>query len=695
LSGAPDIFLSYNREDQARARTFAEAFGAQGFNVWWDTALKSGEAYDQVTEKALRESKAVVVLWSSRSVASHWVRSEASIGQENKNLVPVKIEACELPVMFRLMQTSDLSGWKGDADDARWQALLADVRRFVETDGVVRAPVEPAARPALSRRTMIGAGAAVGAVALAGAGWALWPKGPARRVGEATLAVLPFENLSSDAANAFMADGIAAEVLNGLQRVRGLRVIARTSSFALREENLTAPEIGTRLGADVLVQGSVQQSGRDVRVTTQLVDGKSGQQMWSDRFQNTVDELFALQDRVCAELVRQLPNLLAVQNLVLPQGGRPPVDPETFRNLLEARDLWAKTSNFGQTGRRDEADAAEARALAIIDAELAKNPNNADALAIKAFIWIRGGSPQVVRIDRRPRYEQGKELLARAVSLDPDSADANALLGEIQSRFEYQWADAERAILRALEVNPNHAEANSQLGYHYSKVGRAVEALPYLEIAARLDPLYQNRRFGPPRVLPMLDREAEAVAQLKAMAFGAEFNFVAARDLFYIRLGHRDAAGMQEVADALKANEATMAENIRGVQVARMEAALAGVRGRPETYRRMLAQYLTAPADSRFHSENLWSYTVETLAIGDIDKALDLFQMCIDNQMIYQAQYMPFGHSVPPELARHPRWNALWTSDPRLAELTRLRLDALRRRQFLGTMPDGTVVRPG
>ena len=74
----PDIFLSYNREDQGVARRFAEAFEAQGFDVWWDLALRSGESYDQVTEQALSDAKAVVVLWSPRSVGSEWVRAEAT-----------------------------------------------------------------------------------------------------------------------------------------------------------------------------------------------------------------------------------------------------------------------------------------------------------------------------------------------------------------------------------------------------------------------------------------------------------------------------------------------------------------------------------------------------------------------------------------------------------------------------------------
>src|SRR6516162_5573762 len=138
----PDIFLSYTREDQATAERFAEAFEAQGFSVWWDATLRSGEAYDQVTEKALRTAKAVVVLWSQKSVVSRWVRAEATLAERNSTLVPARIETCDLPIMFELTQTADLSRWTGPASDPVWHAFLADVRRFVEARA---APVAPPA----------------------------------------------------------------------------------------------------------------------------------------------------------------------------------------------------------------------------------------------------------------------------------------------------------------------------------------------------------------------------------------------------------------------------------------------------------------------------------------------------------------------------------------------------------------------
>src|SRR6516162_6173532 len=137
----PDIFLSYTREDQTTAQRFAEAFAAQGFSVWWDATLRSGEAYDTVTEEALRSAKAVVVLWSKKSVTSRWVRAEATLADRNRTLAPARIEACDLPIMFELTQTADLCRWSGDTKDPAWRAFLTDVRRFVEAGAASQPPV--------------------------------------------------------------------------------------------------------------------------------------------------------------------------------------------------------------------------------------------------------------------------------------------------------------------------------------------------------------------------------------------------------------------------------------------------------------------------------------------------------------------------------------------------------------------------
>ncbi len=125
-----DVFISYSREDRDWARRFAEAFEAEGLSVWWDATLRSGEAFDQVIETALRESAAVVVLWSPNSVRSRWVRAEATQADSTGVLASVSIAPCKRPIIFELTHTVDLSHWTGDRADPTWRGLLDDVKRL-------------------------------------------------------------------------------------------------------------------------------------------------------------------------------------------------------------------------------------------------------------------------------------------------------------------------------------------------------------------------------------------------------------------------------------------------------------------------------------------------------------------------------------------------------------------------------------
>ena len=142
-----DIFLSYSREDRAAVRHIAESFAAEGLDVWWDAALQSGQTFDEVIEQRLKEAKAVVVLWSPRSVTSRWVRAEATLADRKNKLVPAIIEPCDRPIAFELTHTADLSEWTGDTADPRWRAFVNDVEALVHKsrgdEGPAPAPKTP------------------------------------------------------------------------------------------------------------------------------------------------------------------------------------------------------------------------------------------------------------------------------------------------------------------------------------------------------------------------------------------------------------------------------------------------------------------------------------------------------------------------------------------------------------------------
>ena len=162
MSGT-DIFISYARQDRPAARIFAECFTAEGFGVWWDASLHSGETFDEVIEQRLRDARAVVVLWSPRSVASRWVRAEATLADRRNKLVPAIIEPCDRPIVFELTHTADLSDWHGDTSDPRWQTYVEDLHRMLdrarereaETGHAAPKPAPaPAAAPPVSRQPL-------------------------------------------------------------------------------------------------------------------------------------------------------------------------------------------------------------------------------------------------------------------------------------------------------------------------------------------------------------------------------------------------------------------------------------------------------------------------------------------------------------------------------------------------------------
>ncbi len=185
----PDVFLSYSREDQPTARRYADALQKEGFSVWWDQALDAGESFDKVTEQALKDAKAVVVLWSKNAVDSRWVRSEATLADRYGTLVPVTIEPCNRPIMFELTHTADLSGWSGDVAAAPWRAFVDGLRRTVGKNPAVATmsatPEVPATGAMASRPNRIGLMAAiVAAVLLVGTGifWFAQQSGEKRRL---------------------------------------------------------------------------------------------------------------------------------------------------------------------------------------------------------------------------------------------------------------------------------------------------------------------------------------------------------------------------------------------------------------------------------------------------------------------------------------------------------------------------------
>jgi TolB-like protein len=338
-----DVFLSYSREDQATARQFADGLQRTGLSVWWDQALRSGEAYDRVTEQALEGARAVVVLWSRTSVDSRWVRTEATQADRNAKLVPVMIEPCKRPIMFDLTHTADLSGWQGNFSDRRWLSFVDDLRVTLSEKSVAHL-----ASRKWGAGSILGAGLILAAI-VGGATWLMWHPGTGGPriaatpdIAEPTLAVLPFANLSSDPEQEYFADGITEELLNSLAGIRGLQVTGRTSSFYFKGRNEDLKDIGQKLGVAHLLEGSVRKDGDQLRITAQLIKASDGFHLWSQTYDRPMKDIFQVQEDIAHSVAEAMQITLGVGDLGRAKGLTR--DVEAYQAYLEGRALDGVTS---------------------------------------------------------------------------------------------------------------------------------------------------------------------------------------------------------------------------------------------------------------------------------------------------------------------------------------------------------------
>ena len=427
------IFLSYNREDQRVAKLFAAGFERAGLSVWWDTALRSGQAYDEVTESALRGAKAVVVLWSPRSVVSRWVRSEATLADRNKTLVPAMIEPCDRPIMFELTQTAELSHWQGDDRDPVWQSFVADVLRFVEVDGEA-APQPPPTllAPAAPSRSVPGHG----------------------KHGQApSLAVLPFANRSGQSEDDVFSVGMVEDIIDALSQGVNLKVI--TSSATARYRTGALPDLhamANELGVRYVMEGNVRRASEVLRVTAQLVEAEGGAILWTQKFERPLSELAELQEDLVLEVAAHLHS--QVERIEMARVLKKPSNLTAWESVTRASASYRNIN--GETLVQAYTEAQKAVEIAP-DYALA-HAMLADAAAT-IYMWMQPDDPAEVKKIRG--------YIDAALSLDPDNA---VVLAHVSEAYNYIGRPEEALALaeRAYQISASCGLA------HYSAAVAAI-----------------------------------------------------------------------------------------------------------------------------------------------------------------------------------------------------------------------------
>lgn len=520
-----DIFLSYNREDSARAKVFADGFQCEGFSVWWDATLRSGEAYDEVTEEALESAKAVVVLWSPRSVVSRWVRAEATVAGRNKTLVPVMIEPCKRPIMFELTQTAELSHWQGNVGDTAWRALVSDIRGFVakgsaltvdmpaqavaaqsvsDTQSLGQTGLAPIADPAalvgsrISRRATIAGG--IGALAVAGVGgWAFFKSDPA--IASTRIAVMSFSNMSGDPGQAYFSDGIAEELRGALSRI-GMQVIGKASCDAVKD--LAIPVAAAKLDVANILTGSVRRSAETIRVDAQLVSGKDGVEKWAQNYDRAPGDTIKIQTDIATQVASALSVALgAAKKAALTLGGTADSG---------ALDLYLQASALDRN-----ADSPEVilKVIALTEAMLARDPNYGDAYLLRSGAQVGYGTRYATNTEQRiALLDRAQQSVLRAASLMPGSGLPAARLAGINS-VRLDFAPAVRGLEQAVASNPNDVSLLEGAIFVLATLTDGPRPLQLADRAITLDPLNPNAYFSRGICLYVLHQFEDAI-----LAFG-------------------------------------------------------------------------------------------------------------------------------------------------------------------------------
>jgi eukaryotic-like serine/threonine-protein kinase len=345
-----------------------------------------------------------------------------------------------------------------------------------------------------------------------------------------SIAVLPFADMSPDRSQGYFAEGIAEELIHALARIRGLRVVARTSAFALRDKGLDVREIGRVLDVGAVLEGSVRAAGNKLRITAQLINVSDGFHLWSERYDRDAGDIFAIQDEVSLAIVEQMDVTLHVGEREAMQK-RTTVDHEAYNLYLKGLYLVARP-------RPDTLNTA----LRFFQEALNRDPGFA-----KAYAGIANVHGMLGNFNFAPPNEawpKAKAAVAQALAIDPNLAEAHAIAAVAAFWYDWDWLAAEASFSRILSLNPGDAFTRGAYAWFLLSRRRFDECLREIEVCLRLDPLlplFYGWSVGLHAAVGKLDEALRVFAKAVELdpTFGLPYFHAA---VAYLRLGKFDDA---------------------------------------------------------------------------------------------------------------------------------------------------------
>ncbi len=507
--------------------------------------------------------------------------------------------------------------------------------RFVET--VPRhgyrfiAPIEraggaPTTMPSPLPKARRGLAAAAGLVLAAGVGF-LVLRSTSREMDIRSLAVLPLENLSGDPAQEYFSDGMTDELTSKLATIDELRVISRTSARRYKATDKTVREIGTELGVDALVEGSVRLADGKVRIAVTLVEVATDGSLWTETYDGAAADILGIQDRVAGSIARALQMELDARTRDIP--------PAAFHAYLKGRHHW---------NQRTEKDFL--KAIEYFTEASSLSPSYAEAFAGLADTY----SLLSVYNLKRPETAMptAKTAVLEALRIDPRLAEAHASLGNILFLYDWKWPEAEREFQKAIELNPAYASTYQWYGVFLMAMNRPDEALRTIRRALELDPvsLSPNENLG--WALYVARRYPEAIDQYQKTLdldpnFGQALRYLGLTQLYLGR--HREALETLERARNALSGEPEVQSDLA------LAHALAGEREEAE---KMLGSLLKE-SEERYVSPFLIA-SFHT-GLGNFEGALDWLEKAFDERAT-NVVFLGVDPAFDP-LRAHPRFQSL------------------------------------
>jgi TolB-like protein/Tfp pilus assembly protein PilF len=294
------------------------------------------------------------------------------------------------------------------------------------------------------------------------------------RRNDASIAVLPFVNMSSDAENEYFCDGLAEELINALTKIADLKVAARTSAFSFKNKNVDTGEIGRALNVKTVLEGRVRRSGDRLRIMVQLINAADGYHIWSERYDRELRDIFGVQDEITLAVTGALKLKLFGEEkaAVLKRGTESP----------EAHEFYLRGLFFFYKRTREDIR----KAIELFRRAIEKDPDYALAYVGLTDCYLLIGVYSGIHASET--LPPAKAAATRALELDDSSAEVHATLGHFYFR-SLEWQAAEREIKRAIELNPNYAMAHQWYAEYFRAHRKFEQALTEVKRAQELDPL--------------------------------------------------------------------------------------------------------------------------------------------------------------------------------------------------------------